>query len=176
MENWDEGTFYPDPSTDTLKDKFSQKYCTQLCVEHTVTVNEQGNNVDVDTPVMGDKWVVFDKNLQKIVMSKYKRNVQEKEKQWNWCQEHKKLLLAAVWSQLDDDTQAQMELSTNYDTHQEDGNIVEFLKLLRNICNGSDNGGLSYQPFKVASALKSLNLFSNQDVSNIHYFTKELKV
>ena len=33
-----------------------------------------------------------------------------------------------------------------------------------------------YQPFKVVSALKSLNLCLSQDVTNVHYFKKELKV
>ena len=69
-----------------------------------------------------------------------------------------------------------MELLANYQTHQEDGNIVEFLKSLCNIANGSDDGGLSYQPFKVVSTLKSLSLFLSQAVTNVHYFKKELKV
>ena len=125
---------------------------------------------------MGDEWVVFNKNLQKIVMGKYKRNVREKEKQWYRCQEHKKLLIAAIWGQLDDDTQAKMELLVNYQFHWGNGNIVQFLKLLCNIANGSDDGGLSYQPFKIVSALKLLNLFSSQDMTNVHYFKKELKV
>ena len=68
-----------------------------------------------------------------------------------------------------------MELSANNATHRTDGDIIEFLKLLCDICNGSDDGGLSYQPFKVVSALKLLNLFSSQDVTNVHYFKKELK-
>ena len=54
--------------------------------------------------------------------------------------------------------------------------IVAFLESLHNICNGSNDGGLSYQPFKVIVALKLLNLFSSQDVTNVHYFKKELKV
>lgn len=118
---------------------------------------------------------MFDKNLQKIELSKYNRAVWEKEKQWYRCQEQKKLLMAVVWGQLDDDTQAQMELATDYAKHRKDGNIVGFLGSLRDICNGSDDGGLSYHPFKAMVAIKSLNLFSSQDVSNIHYFKKELK-
>ena len=97
---------------------------------------------------------MFDENLQKIELSKYVRTVREKEKQWHRCQEQKKLLMAVVWGQLDDDTQAQMELATDYATHRKDGNIVAFLRLLRDICNGSDDGGLSYHPFKAMVAIK----------------------
>ena len=48
--------------------------------------------------------------------------------------------------------------------------------MLWDIANGSNDGGLSYHPFKVVAALKSLNLFSSQDVTNVHYFKKELRV
>ena len=101
-------------------------------------------------------------------MGKYKQNVWEKEKQWHRCQEHKKLLITTIWGQLDDDTQAEMELLANYQTHWDDGNIIEFLKSLCNIANESDDGGLSYHPFKAVAAIKSLSLFSSQDVTNAH--------
>ena len=42
-----------------------------------------------NVPVVGQKWVVFDENEQKIVQGKYKREVREKEKQWHCCQEQK---------------------------------------------------------------------------------------
>ena len=69
-----------------------------------------------------------------------------------------------------------MELATDYAKHRKDGDVVGFLGSLCDICNGNDDGGLSYQPFKTMVAIKSLNLFSSQDVSNVHYFKKELKV
>ena len=68
-----------------------------------------------------------------------------------------------------------MELATDYAKHRKNGDIVGFLGSLRDICNGSDDGELSYQPFKAMVAVKSLNLFLSQDVSNVHYFKKELK-
>ena len=82
------------------------------CVERVDGVDGAGNDIIVvdNVPVVGQKWVVFDENEQKIVIGKYKRVVREKEKQWHCCQEQKKLLIAVVWGQLDDDTQAQMEL------------------------------------------------------------------
>ena len=80
-----------------------------------------------------------------------------------------------VWGQLDDDTQAQMELAPTYAKSRKDGNIVAFLKLLRDICNGNDDGELSFHPFKTVVALKSLCNFATQDVSNAHVFKKELR-
>ena len=171
QKEWDEATFYPTPPDDTKKATFSKKYNTVLCVSRTGT----GTNV-VDTPVMGDKWVVFDETIQKVVMGKYERKIREKEKEWYRCVQHKKLLIDAVWGQLDDATQAQMELAPDYLKHREDGDIADFLNSLRDICNGSDDGGLSFLPFKTVLALKSLHLFLTQDVTNVHHFKKELKV
>ena len=131
MQDWDADTFYLDPPDDTKKRTFFHPYRVELCVESVDTVTGQdpttGDDIITTTlePRMGNKWVVFDENLQQITLSKQEREVQEKEKQWHWCQEHKKLPIAAVWGQLDDDTQAKMELSANYKTHRENGNIIE---------------------------------------------------
>jgi hypothetical protein len=175
QEDWDETLFYPVQPTDVEKATFAKKYRTLLCVNF---VEDTSVNPPVNTSadVYGDKWVVFDEAVQKVVMGKYERKVREKEKQWHRCVEHKKLLIDAVWGQLDDATQAQMELVPDYLKHRKDGDVVEFLKSLRDICNGSDDGGLSYLPFKTVVALKSLHLFSTQDVTNVHHFKKELKV
>ena len=69
-----------------------------------------------------------------------------------------------------------MELLAIYQTHPDDGDIVYFFKSLCNIANRKDDGVLFYESFKVVSALKSLNLFSSQDVTNVRYFKKELKI
>jgi hypothetical protein len=174
MEDWDESTFYPNPPSTRIRLTFSTPYRVQLCMEDVASqvTDAQGNvsTVYTATPRMGTKWVVFDENLQKIKLSKYDQAVWEKEKQWHRCQEQKKLQMAVVWGQLDDDTQSQMELAMDYAKHRKNGDIVGFLGLLCDICNGSDDGGLSYHPFKAMVAIKSLNLFSSQDVSNVHYF------
>ena len=149
----------------------------------SLSVDDKGNPVMVDetievikqVPVYGEKWVITDETQQKIVLGKYERSVRELEKKWHRCQEDKKLVIDMIWGQLDDDTQAQMELVASYATARKDGDIVAFLKLLRDICNGSDDGGLSYHPFKVVAALKALCNFTNPDVSNPHVFKKELR-
>ena len=48
-------------------------------------------------PVYGEKWVVTDESLQKIVMGKYERTVRELEKKWHRCQEEKKLVIDMIW-------------------------------------------------------------------------------
>jgi len=206
MRDWDENRFYPSAPTDAERLKFSKPYNTVLCEETIVTptmVSRQVQDVDPDTgdplvdtitgdpvmitvdreedvisqaPVYGTKWVVTDEAMQKIVMGKYERKVRELEKKWNKCQEDKKLVIAMIWGQLDDDTQAQMILVASYAQARKDGDIVTFLELLRDICNGSDDGGLSYQPFKVIVAIKGVCNFTNPDVSNPHLYKKELKI
>ena len=136
---------------------------------------DETKEVVTQVPVLGKKWVITDETQQKIVPGKYERAVRELEKKWNRCQEDKKLVIDMIWGQLDDDTQAQMELVASYAKARKDGDIVAFLKLLRDICNGSDDGGLSYHPFKVIAAVKALCNYTNSDVSNPHLFKKELR-
>jgi len=167
LKDWDETTFYPAQPTDVEKATFAKKYRTLLCVNvvEDTTVNPPVNN---STDVYGDKWVVFDEAIQKVVMGKYEQKVREKEKQWHRCVEHKKLLIDAVWGQLDDATQAQMELVPDYLKHRKDGDVVEFLKSLRDICNGSDDGGLSYLPFKTVVALNTGKKLIFRELPGVH--------
>ena len=166
MQDWDELTFYPKPPDDATRKKFSTPYNVKICTESVKS--RDGNDITglpkfkfVDEEHFATKWHMIDENLQKIELGKYDRAVREKEKQWHRSQEQKKLLIAVVWGQLDDDTQAQMELATDYATYQKDGDIIGFLRLLCDICNGSDDGGLSYHPFKAMVAIKLLNLYSS---------------
>ena len=69
-----------------------------------------------------------------------------------------------------------MILVASYAQARKDGDIVTFLESLRDICNGSDDGGLSYQPFKAVVAIKGVCNFTNPDVSNPHLYKKELRI
>jgi len=204
MKDWDENRFYPAAPTDAERMAFSRPYNTLLC-EESVTkrgkVRKQVQDTDqlgtplkksngdpimktvevienivTQVPIYGTKWVVTDETKQKMVLGKYERKVRELEKKWNKCQEDKKLVMAMIWGQLDDDTQAQMILVASYAQARKDGDIVTFLESLRDICNGSDDGGLSYQPFKAVVAMKGVCNFTNPDVSNPHLYKKELKI
>ena len=205
MKDWDENRFYPAAPTDAERMAFSRPYNTLLCEESVtkrVKVRKQVQDTDpisgtprkksngdpimktvevienivTQVPIYGTKWVVTDETKQKMVLGKYERKVRELEKKWNKCQEDKKLVMAMIWGQLDDDTQAQMILVASYAQARKDGDIVTFLESLRDICNGSDDGGLSYQPFKAVVAIKGVCNFTNPDVSNPHLYKKELKI
>ena len=128
MKDWVEHTVYPDPPSDAEQRTFSQPYRTVLCQETVTTVEQRevqsqdanGNPLEDVTgqpimvledhkvisqqPVYGEKWVVTNETLQKIVIGKYERTVRELEKKWYRCQEEKKLVIDMIWGQLDDDT------------------------------------------------------------------------
>ena len=74
-EDWDQTTFCPNPPDEATKRKLSMPYRTQLCVERVDTeithpTSGEVTIVTTDVPCIGTKWVVFDKNKQKIVMGK----------------------------------------------------------------------------------------------------------
>ena len=95
MKDWNKSTFYPDAPSGAEKRKFSRPYMTELCKETVTTIerrevedlDDDGNprtdlNGDVimievdhevrtEWPVYGEKWVVTNETLQKIVIGKY---------------------------------------------------------------------------------------------------------
>ena len=56
------------------------------------------------------------------------------------------------------------------------GNIINFLKQLCTACYGSDNGGLSFKPYKQVVSVKSLNNFSDAKPNDPHGFKEEIKI
>ena len=114
MKDWVENTFYPNAPSDAERRTFSKPYRTVLCQETVTTIEPRevqrqdanGNpledlngdaimvfedhEVHTQRPVYGEKWVVTNETLQKIVIGKYERTVRELEKKWYRCQEEKK--------------------------------------------------------------------------------------
>ena len=104
IDDWKESTFFPSAPSDAERRTFSQPYITELCVETVTTVAQRmvpdldadgneitdfnGNvqqveedyNVYTQQSILGEKWVVTDESLQKIVIGKYKQIVRELEK------------------------------------------------------------------------------------------------
>ena len=68
-----------------------------------------------------------------------------------------------------------MEVSDGYDDAVKDGNLVSVIKMLNKIAYGTDDGGMSFCPYKSTIAVKSLNNFSNAKPSDPHHFKEELK-
>ena len=68
-----------------------------------------------------------------------------------------------------------MTLGDNYTEDRDEGRLLAFIERLRAICFGSDNGGLSYAPYKQVVAIKSLNTFTNNDPQDPHGFKEQVK-
>ena len=104
---------------------------------------------------------VFNANLQKHLLAKHKQKSKIKSQEWSKLVADKKLLITIVFGQCDDATRTEIALSANYKTDRDAGNLINFLTRLRTVCYKSDNGGLSYKPYKMVVAVKSLHNFSN---------------
>ena len=63
-----------------------------------------------------------------------------------------------------------------YKTYHQDRSIINVLARLRTICYRSDNGGLSFKPYKSVVSVKSLNNFSNAKLNDPHSFKEEIKI
>ena len=63
-----------------------------------------------------------------------------------------------------------------YEVNRNKGNFINFLNRLKVVCYESNDGGLSYKPYKVVVTVKSLNNFTNPRADDPHGFKKEVKV
>ena len=57
-----------------------------------------------------------------------------------------------------------------------DGELINFLAILQTVCYRSDDGGLSFEPYKNVVVVKSLKNFSNAKPNDPHGFKEELKI
>ena len=72
--------------------------------------------------------------------------------------------------------QEPVSLGTNYETMRANAELINFLAILQTACYGSDNGGLSFKPYKNVVVVKSLNNFSNAKPNDPHRFKRNLKI
>ena len=56
------------------------------------------------------------------------------------------------------------------------GNLIKFIKQLRTVCFGVDDGGLSYEPYKQVVAVKSMNNYTNNEPHDPHGFKDQIKI
>ena len=109
-------------------------------------------------------------------MVEYEHERKEKKKKWAKLQEQKRSMITVIHGQLDDDTLQELELSPGFIKAQKDGDIVQIMKNLHDICHGGDDGGLSHRLYKVVGQLKSLLNFTCPNPSRPHEFKEELKI
>ena len=84
--------------------------------------------------------------------------------------------MTIIYGQCDNATRTEIPLGTNYEFIHANGKLINFLKILRTVCYGSDDGGLSFKPYKNVVVVKSLNNFSNAKPNNPHGYKEELKI
>ena len=81
--------------------------------------------------------------------------------------------MTIIYGQCDNATRSKIALGTNYKTVCANGELINFLELLR---TGSDDEGLSFKPYKNVVVVKPLNNFSNAKPYDPHGFKEELKI
>ena len=67
--------------------------------------------------------------------------------------------MTIIFRQCDNETRTEIALVANHKTDRENGELINFLTRLQTVCYGSDNGGLSFKPYRNIVAEKSLNNF-----------------
>ena len=110
---------------------------------------------------MVEKTCVFNSNLQKQLLSNYDQKSKIKSQEWAKLTANKILLITIIFGQCDEATRTQIALGTTYKTNCDARKLINFLTRLRTICYKSYDGVLSYKPYKMVVAVKSLHNFSN---------------
>ena len=59
---------------------------------------------------------------------------------------------------------------------RQEGSLIAFLKQVHTVCFGTDDGGLSFRPYKQVVAMKSMNNNSNNKPHDPHGFKEEVKI
>ena len=111
-----------------------------------------------------DETIVTNANLQKQLLSEYERNSKNKSQEYSKFLQDKKALCTIIYLQCDEATQTEIALGDNYTEDRNEGRLLAFIERLRSICFGSNDGGLSYPPYKQVVAIKSLNTYINNKV------------
>ena len=121
----------------------------------------------------GTKTHVFDANLQKQLLWEYKRKSKIKSEEYVKFVADKKDLIIIIFGQCDEATKTKISLRTTYPADRQAGNLIKFIKRLRTVCFGGDDGGLSYGPYKQVVAIKSMNNYTNNEPYDPHGLKKK---
>ena len=81
-----------------------------------------------------------------------------------------------LFEQCDEATQIKIALGATYTADRDAGRLLAFIKQMRTICFGSNDGGLSYGPYKKVVAIKSLNTYTNNSPQDPHGFKDQVKI
>ena len=88
---------------------------------------------------------------------------------------NKKALITIIFRQYDKATKTKIALGTNYEADCQAGRLINFLNQLHTVCFGSDDGCLSYRPYKQVVAVNLMNNYNNNKPHDPHGFKEEVK-
>ena len=91
---------------------------------------------------------IFDANFQKELLLKYKRNSKNKSQKYVKFLVDKKSLITILFGQCDEATRTKISFGATYAVDPQAGRLSAFIKQMRTVCFGGDNGGLSYGPYR----------------------------
>ena len=130
----------------------------------------------VTTYKLVDHTVVTNANLQKQLLSEYKRNSKNKSQDYSKFLRDKKSLITILFGQCDEATQTEIALRDNYTDDRDEGRLLAFIERIRAICFGGNDGGLTFPPYKQVVAIRSLNTYTNNEVQDHNGFKEQVKI
>ena len=119
---------------------------------------------------------VFDTNFKKELLSEYKRDSKNKSQEYVKFLANKKALITIIFGQCDEATKAKITLEATYVADCQTGSLIKFLKRIRIVCFGNDDGGLSYASYKQVVEVKSMNNFSNNKPYDPYGYKEEIRI
>ena len=84
--------------------------------------------------------------------------------------------MTIIFRQCNKATKTKISFRATYNADCQAGNIIEFLKRVRTVCFRSDNGGLSFGPYKQNVAVESMNNYSNNKPHDPNGFKEKVKI
>ena len=119
---------------------------------------------------------VLNANLQKQLLSEFDQKSKIKSQEFSKFVADKKALMTIIFRQCNKATKTEISLGANYNAHRQAGNLIEFLNQLHTVCFRSDDGGLSYGPYKQVIEVKLMNNYSNNKPHDYHGFKEEVTI
>ena len=105
-----------------------------------------------------------------------KWNSKNKSQEYAKFFEDKKALIMILFGQCDEATKTEIALGATYTAGRQAGRLSAFIERLRKVCFSSDDGGLSYRPYKQVVAIKLMNNYTNNKFQDPHGFKEQVKI
>ena len=157
-------------------DQWSNTYNVGIKTVDPNATSVQGTGERPPIIVMMQRTHVFDTNLQKQLLSDFNQKSKIKSQEYSKFIANKKALMTIIYGQCDEASKTKIAPGRTYEANNQDGILIEFLKRLRTVCFGSNDGGLSLGPYEQVIAVKSMNNYSNNRPHDPHSFKEQVKI